>query len=64
MDADELVALLRYRVKRAGGEMPFAVKNAVSVQYVHNVLVGRCKPGPKIAIALGLRPVRSFEPIK
>jgi hypothetical protein len=64
MDADDLVKLLRERCLAEGGAYRFAKNHEVSDQYVSNVLSGKYKPGPKIAMALGLKKVITFEPIK
>lgn len=64
MDADDLIRLLRQRIKAEGGVFKFAVNHDMCQGYVSNVLSGRNKPGPKITIALGLKPVRTYEPIK
>ena len=64
MDADALLRLLRQKCQDEGSTYRFAKSHSISEQYVHNVLKGQCKPGPKIAMALGLKIVRSYEPIK
>jgi hypothetical protein len=64
MDADDLVKLLRERVKAEGGIFKFVENHDISLGYVGSVLYCGSKPGPKIALALGLKKVVSFEPIK
>ena len=64
MDADDLLKLLRERVKAEGGAERFADNHNVSPSYVAKALCGLCKPGPGIALALGLKKVIRFEPIK
>lgn len=62
MTHDELVQLLRERVKEEGGAVRFSVNHDISMGYLTNVLYCGHKPGPKIAEALGLKKVVSFEP--
>lgn len=64
MNHDDLLLLLRERVKAAGSVSRFAAEHDIAESYVGNVLYCGCKPGPKIALALGLKKVVSFEPIK
>lgn len=64
MTDDELRELLRRQVKAEGGSFKFAANHNVSQSYVSNVLYCLNKPGPKIALALGLKKVITFEPIK
>ena len=64
MDAHDLVKLLRERVKAEGGAFRFADNHNVSPGYVTSVMCGCTKPGPGIALALGLKKVVTFEPIK
>lgn len=62
MDADELIRLLRQKVKEEGGYLKFAEKHQISQGYLSNVLCGINKPGPKIAHALGLKRRWNYEP--
>jgi hypothetical protein len=64
VNTDDLLKLLRQRVKEEGGQSRFAQNHGLSQGYVANVLCGTCKPGPSIAVAVGMKLVRSFEPIK
>jgi hypothetical protein len=61
---EEFMELLRQRVKEEGGPYRFAANHDMSQGYVCVVLDGRDKPGPKMALALGMRIVRTYEPIK
>lgn len=63
MDSDELLVLLRDRVRTEGGSHRFAANHDLSPSYITTVLCGLNKPGPKIAMALGLKKVITFEPI-
>lgn len=64
MSADDLVKMLRERVRAEGGSLRFAENHNVSASYVANVLCGLSKPGPGIALALGMKKVVTFEPIE
>lgn len=64
MSGDELLDLLRQRVAAEGGVSRFAENHDISQGYVSNVLYCGNKPGPKIALALGFKMVRTYEPIK
>jgi hypothetical protein len=64
VNADDLLALLRQRTREAGSAERFAEQHDISAGYVKNVLCGQSKPGPAIALALGLKKVVSFEPVK
>lgn len=64
MNADDLVKLLRERIKAEGSVARFAENHDLSNGYVCKVLYCNEKPGPKIALALGLKKVISFVPIK
>ena len=64
MNADDLLRLLRECIQKEGSAYRFAKNHEVSEQYLGNVLAGKYKPGPKIALALGLKKVITFEPIK
>ena len=63
MNADDLVKLLRERCQAEGSVYQFAKRRSISEPYVRNVLNGHYKPGPKIAMALGLKKVVVYEPI-
>lgn len=63
MNQDDFLALLRAKVKEEGSAFKFAANHGISQGYVSGVLYGGIKPGPKIALALGLKVVRSYEPI-
>lgn len=63
MNSDELKALLRQAAKAEGSLERFAERHNLSAGYLRNFLCGLAKPGPAIALALGLKKVVSFEPI-
>jgi len=58
---DELIALLRRRIKEAGQQKLFAEANGISAQYVSDVLRKRREPGEAILEALGLRKAITYE---
>lgn len=64
MNADDLVKLLRERIKAEGSVDRFAENHDLSIGYICNVLYCGEKPGPKIALALGMKKVIRFEPIE
>lgn len=64
MNADELRELLKRQVRAEGGSFRFAANHNLSQGYVSNVMYCKNKPGPKIALALGFKPVLTFEPVK
>jgi hypothetical protein len=61
---DDFIRLLRAKVKEEGSALKFAVNHDISPGYVTGVLYAGVKPGPKIALALGLKKVVTYEPIK
>ena len=64
MDALELVALLRQKIKEEGGIHRFAANHGICYGNLTRVVYCGEKPGPQIALALGMKKVVSFEPIK
>lgn len=64
MTHDDVLALLRKKVDEAGGQTRFAEANGLHQGTVSCVLRGYQKPGPMIVAVLGLKIVRSYEPIK
>lgn len=65
MDIDDVIALLRQRIQEEGASVTrFAMNHGLSQSYLSNVLNGNNKPGPAILVALDLKPVLSYEPIK
>ena len=68
MTERDVLRLIRERVKDHDGNVARTAKSlgGVSRQYLHMVLVGRCRPTlPKLLKALGLRYVvtECFEPV-
>ena len=63
MNATELVALLRQKIKEEGGFHQFAANHSICYGNLTRVVYCGEKPGPQIALALGFRKVLSFEPI-
>ena len=61
---DDLIALLRRRIKEHGQQKLFAAAHGMSAQYVTDVLRGRREPGEKMLGALGLRKVVTYEEVK
>jgi hypothetical protein len=57
LDSLDVCARLRLACKAAGGQQVWAQANAVSPQYVSDVLAARREPGDAILRALGLRKV-------
>lgn len=57
----ELVERLRVAVNNAGGQMAFSRRHGISNTYVHHVLAGNYRLGPKIAHALGYEKVKRFQ---
>lgn len=64
MNTEELVSLVRQRIKEEGGIYRFAENHDLCPGYLTNVLYCGQKPGPKIALAVGMKKVYRFEPIK
>jgi hypothetical protein len=64
VDAAELVELLRQRIQEEGGFHQFAAKHGICYGNLTKVVYCGEKPGPQIALALGMKKVVSFEPIK
>jgi DNA-binding transcriptional regulator YdaS (Cro superfamily) len=63
LDDDDLVELLRSRVKSAGGQSGFARQHGLQRTYLNHVLNGRKPPGgPSILDALNLRIV--YAPVE
>lgn len=60
---DELLSLLRRKIKEAGQQKLFAELHGISAQYVSDVLHKRREPGEAILAALGLRKVVKFEEV-
>jgi transcriptional regulator with XRE-family HTH domain len=55
MDAKEVRAAIRARVKELGSQRAVANELRVSVQYLNDVLRGRRDPGDKLLKGLGLQ---------
>ena len=64
MNQDDLLALLRERIKAEGGIVKFCYNHHICQGNLTKVLYCGEKPGPQIALAVGCRKVISFEPIK
>ena len=64
LDHDDLLELLRERCKAEGSANRFAANHDICQGYVANVLTGREKPGPAIALALGFKKIIAFVPIE
>lgn len=58
---EELIALLRRRIKECGSQKDFAATAGISAQYVSDVLHGRREPGESILDALGLQKVVTYR---
>jgi transcriptional regulator with XRE-family HTH domain len=58
---DDLIALLRRRIKECGSQKLFAAVAGISEQYVSDVLRGRREPGDAILSALGLQKAIYYE---
>ena len=63
MGHDEVIALLRQHVARAGSQGKAAVALGLQQGQISAVLNHHQKPGPCVLAALGLRKVVSYEPI-
>ncbi len=57
MTEDEVFALLRREIKKAGNQRQWALQNGVSPGFLGDVLHGRAPFGPKILAALGVEVV-------
>jgi len=62
LEPEDVVALLRAEVQRAGGQAAWASKAGVSRIIVNKILNGHGLPTKKIIRALKLRPVFVAEP--
>jgi len=58
---DELVTLLRRRIKECGSQKDFAAMAGISAQYVSDVLHRRREPGQAILDALELQRVVTYR---
>jgi transcriptional regulator with XRE-family HTH domain len=58
---DELIALLRRRIKECGSQKDFAAVAGISAQYVSDVLHRRREPGEAILSALKLEKVVTYK---
>lgn len=57
----EFDALLKRKVKEAGGEREFAESVGVTFAFIKNVLACRELPGKKICKHLGVKPVKEIR---
>lgn len=64
MSHDDVLALLRRKVEEAGGQTRFAEANGLHQGHVSCILRGYQKPGPMVLTVLGLKIVRTYEPVK
>jgi len=60
MNRDELVALLRKRIKQAGTQSALARELGITSAYLHDILNGNREPGENVLSALGLRRVIAY----
>ena len=63
MNADELVARLKEQVKAEGGIVKFCANHGICQGNLTKVLYCGEKPGPQIALAVGMKKVITFEPV-
>lgn len=54
MTEDQVLALLRREIKKAGNQRQWALKNGISTGFLGDVLHGRAPIGPSILKVLGL----------
>jgi DNA-binding phage protein len=64
LDVEDVIALLRSEVKRAGGQSPWGRKNGINRTALNKVLNGQRAPTASIIKALNLRIVFVSEPPK
>lgn len=60
LDGADAEALLRKRVREAGSERAWGRPRGISGATISNILAGRRKIGPRVALALGLKLVRRY----
>ena len=61
-ELDDVIFLLRSKVKRAGGQVAWSKKNSINRTTLYRVLIGRRLPNKKIIRALKLRTVFVSDP--
>lgn len=63
LDHDQLISLLKQRVRKCGSQKTFALTHGISQQYLTDLLKRRRMPGQKILQVLGYEPVVMYKKI-